>query len=261
MFIIGVVSLIVLVAVKMFASPGKKFVPVNNAIPITLAKIYKDERIEPQQDQFSYLIDGTYLWAKEISVGNTSLFLVVEKQQQEYDGRTFYSGTYRFYSSGAEPKLLKEVDLLMPPDNSSKVFDGYLSAKDITGDGIEEIFIKREISSSNLIRYEGLRAENGQLSNITIEGNKDLVFDEINYEGGYVYTTWHGGYEIGKIRYEWQGNNLVPVKSVGFFITPPSYNSENCEIRVSERGGMEKVVGVENCDKIQGNFDPYFINK
>lgn len=160
------------------------------------------------------------LYTKQIEIGNTKLNLEVKTATfTGEDGHDWLSGEYRFYSIEKKPRLLATVPSLIPPRfDPEDGEDPLLTTKDITGDGVPEIFVLVLQSGSNLRQWEILELKDGSLKNITIKGQKDnpkwVIADDIYYVDGYVILHWHGSDVRGAIRYTIDGNELVLEKSV-----------------------------------------------
>ncbi len=247
--LIGAVLLLVLVIGYVYLSSRDN--GGSDTIPAALISIYKGSEIQLQDDH--YKIDGKDLFARSIAVGDNAFFLVVENYKDQ-------GGIYRFYSADTNPVLLKEVGTFQVPENNKQVFEKNLQRKDITGDGIEEIIVKVQVSGGNLTSYQILTIGGNSLLNIKMEGAKNdwVDFDEIDYENGYVGITWHGTYERGKTIYSLSDNSLVLVKTVELY----SYGEEEGVCLVREKKGGEKDYRViqrkQSCNVWTDSLDPYF---
>jgi hypothetical protein len=223
----------------------------NEKKPVFLSQIFPTSKIQNTKDTSHYFVDSKEYYAREIVIGDITLNLVVENYQNE-------GSIYRFYSFGLNPKLLKEVESFIPPENSEQVLTKNLFTKEITGDTIPELFIKLESSANNVTSYEILRLENNSLINIklSMEKNNWVSFDEIEYRNGYVAMTWHASDATGEVRYELKDNVLVPIRNIGFFLIQGT--EDNCEIRENKVYDDFVVIGKEKCSVLGTNFDPYF---
>jgi len=228
----------------------------GESIPIPLTKIYKNSKIEAQEEQYFYKIDLKDFYAKEIEINSTILFLTVENYQDQ-------GGIYRFYSLDNDPKLLKEIVSYIRPENSDQALSKNIFTKDITGDNVPEILILIEQSASNVSEYEILTLHNSSLENIVIAGQKDnatwVNFDEISYKVGRVVRTWHGGYERGQTIYTLDGNTLREVRSVEFSLLNEDEGS--CTIKEKNADEVNFRIVTEhkkNCNVWTDSFEPYF---
>jgi len=249
--IIGLaLTLVIILGMTMIFSRRKE-----SNIPTFLSQIFPTSTIRSQVGSDHYLIGSTEYFAKTISIGSTTLSLVVENYQDE-------GSIYRFYSFGSVPILLKEISAYIPPQNSNQVFDQNFFKKDITGDGIGELFIKLDASASGLTAYEILRMEGDSLAVIKLDGRKsvEVDFDEISYKDGYIYTTHHdiptGAYSVWAIRYKLEKDILIPVEIVEF--SQIKGTQDDCEIAKSQGDAKFTVIGKAKCSVLGTNFDPYF---
>lgn len=215
-----------------------------------LSKIYGSSKIEDKGDY--YLVDSKKVYSKTIQGEDSKLLLIAESGE---DG-----GIYRFYTLEEPPKLLKEVEIFGQFRDSEEVFKRGFFEKDITGDSINELFIKVLISGNNLAWYEIFRWEEGALVNLKRAGEKsNLVdFDDINYENDHITMTWHAVDASGKTSYDLKDNLLVPVKNIGFFHI--NNTEDQCEVRENKVYDEFIVLEKEKCSILGTNFDPYFDN-
>jgi hypothetical protein len=244
-YFIGLIFILTAIVTTVLIFRGHEY---EETIPVFLGEVFKTSSINIGKEMGQYLINGKEYYAKEIFIGETRFFLIVENYQSE-------AGIYRFYSSSSTRELLKEIESLIPIRDSNQVFEKNLFLRDITNDGIEEIFIKKEVSSNNTSSYEILKWDDtNSFSNIKLEKQEDfrVDFDEIFYKDGHIYITWHGSYEKGRVQYKLDKNNLVEIKSTGIY---QLLNSENsCEIREKEAGYEEQIIDTKPCDLVWENF-------
>lgn len=227
--------------------------------PFYLLDIFPDANVKVL-GMDEYDLGGWVVYSKKVKVGNDTLYLVAHENKAN-DGITMY----RFYSSGKEPKMLKAVNSSTRfNEGADAVLNQKFWQKDITGDGIDELFIQlKTVDGGRITRYEILRYENGELVNIRMEGNpeNEVELDDANFEDGYVALTDISTYARGKTRYRLQDNELVEVGRVSFFADEDMNGA--CNARIETRGNMtsqtQRVVErVENCDIFTENFDPYW---
>lgn len=224
----------------------------NASVSTQLKKIYGNKLIIITNDSDHYKINSQDFYGKGITVGDLLLLIVVENYQGQ-------GGIYRYYTYDDKPKLLAEVDSFIKLDNSNQAFNENLFLKDITNDGVPEIFTKVQ-SGGQVVSYRILRLENGNLESIQLENQQDgkVDFDEVNYMNGYVYMAWHANDARGKTKYSLNTNNLVPVKNVGIFTVS---NSEDiCEVRVNKLYDEFTVIDKNKCDVVLNKLDEYLQN-
>lgn len=208
--------------------------------------------------------DSNDLYSKEIQIGNTTLNLVVRTIIfHSEDNGNWLSGEYQFYSIGKKPVLLAKVSSLIPPEYNKKTdVDPFFFTKDITNDGVPEIFVLVEQNASNLREYEILRLDNGQLVNIKLENQKDnwVDFDDVDYKDGYISLDWHGptsDYKVGRNYFKLEGNVLTFIRGVVFeFIDYTTKNKgETCDVGVKNAGELEFTIVENNVPCGNGVFD------
>ena len=212
-----------------------------------LSKIFSAETIIPQKEPYHYKINSLDYFAKVIRNNNEDLLVIVKNGTQ-------YSSEYAIYSNIKEPRELIKAEST-PIFNADEAFNKNFFQKDITGDGISEIFILFQSTSYGLNGYTVLRHTNNKLETITIGGDPLINFDEIEQKNGQVSMTSHSNGFKGKDFYELNGNNLVYKRSIGFFSVPTVY-SEEYEVRVSDAAG-KRVVDRKKGSIYTDNFAPY----
>ncbi len=154
---------------------------------------------------------------KEVVLGDTKFKVVIQTDIGLWDdGDTYLTNTYQFYSTGEESKLITELEsqLFHSRDDTYKPDEApYFSLKDITGDGVPEIFILWERNASNLSVYRILTLLDGSLMDMVISGGREEIdFDDISYQDGLVYASWHGSDgSTGTTTYRVSGRSLRPV--------------------------------------------------
>lgn len=252
-----IVFLLLLIFIVFLLVKGKNNTKdINEHIPDQLKNIYSASEIKFLGDSDHYIVDSKEFFAKELKIGDSKLFVTVENYQNQ-------GSIYRFYSSDLIPKLLKEIDSYVFPENSQQVFTRDFFIKDITGDGVEELFIKLQTTGSNLNSYEVFRLEKNNFINIKLNEKQDnwIEFDEISYKDGYIYSTLHdipiGGYSVWETRYRLDKNILIPIEIIEFSLIKGT--QDYCEIARSDDGGKNFIViGEEKCSFLGRNFDNYF---
>lgn len=203
------------------------------------------------------------LYTKDIMLGNTALKMNVKSvTYKSKDNGDWYSGEYRFYSADNEHDPITTVASLIPPEYEDGV-DPLFSLKDISGDGVPEVFIKTEASASGVRAYEILQLQNDTLLNIREEDTENdwVIFDEIEYRDGYVYATWHGRFERGMTQFKLHENILMRIKGVVF--VAEGADSEACNVRqVNVRQdqtiSFTEIEYKENCNIWTDDLYPYF---
>lgn len=220
-----------------------------------LSEIFPDATIQTLEGVNHYNINSSEYYTHELKVGQNKVFLVIENYENQ-------GSIYRFYSFDLHPKLLKEVNSLIPVEILMENFEKSFFVKDITGDGLEELFIAIQYPGSSPGSYVVLQWDEGSLVEIKITGTESGVveFDEITYESGYVYMTWHGTYEQGKIRYEFKNKSLVEIKNIGSYkiLKEGIHVDGECEIKETTPLGEEKILDKGKCEMFGTNFDQFF---
>lgn len=241
-------ALVVVIAMVILESVGTNDEVIDPAE--LLAEIYSSPNIEDRGDH--YLIDSKKeVYPKTILVGDSKLFVVAEKQE--------YGGRYRFYTTDTHPKLLKEAEIFGSFTDNEEIFTKNFFEKDITGDGVEELFIKMQVSGNNLASYEVFQWENRVLANLKLAREKSSLvsFDEINNENGHITMTWHAVDAVGKTWYELNGTELTAGYNVGFFNV--SLGSNRCEVRVNKVYDEFKTIDTKTCDSLGMDFNRYYL--
>ena len=135
--------------------------------------------------------------------------------------------------------------------------------KDITGDGEPEIFVQMEANGHGNRWYQILQWQNGSFINIREEGNENnwIDFDDIEYNNGFVFATWHGNYERGMTQYQLEGNILKRIRSIGFYAD--GYNATDCNIRQvnirpDQSVSFTELEYKENCNICTDDLYEYF---
>lgn len=216
-------------------------------------------------DDFNARIESTDyvdLYTKDITLGNTTLKMNVKSvTYKSKDNGDWYSGEYRFYSTDDEHPITT-VASLIPPEYEDGV-DPLFSLKDISGDGVPEVFIKTEASASGVRAYEILRLQNDTLVNIREEGTENdwVIFDEIEYKDGYTYATWHGRFERGMTQFKLQGNILMRVRIM--VLHSDGSDSGGCHVRQvnvrqDQSVSFTEIEYKENCNIWTDDLYPYF---
>lgn len=210
-------------------------------------------------------VEYTDLYSKEIEIGNTKLNLEVKTATfVGEDGHQWLSGEYRFYSTDRKPKLLATAASLIPPEYKDGV-DPFFFTKDITGDGLPELFVMRLSSASNLRLYEILTLKGDALVNITMringENDKEISFDDIaRKEDRYIAMTWHGpssAYEVGRNDYILlDDDSLMLIRSLSFVY---GEDGESCDVKQMNVGDKESktIAHEKKCGHTLDDFDKY----
>lgn len=235
-------------------------------VPEYLQKIYLNQKISYVGDKH-YKVGSTDIYVAQISVGNTELYQIFEKWIEIYEGREWENDKYRFFSTDENPKLLKDVGTITPPQDASQALNTDFFLQDITGDGIDELFIRVLNSASNLSEWEILKLEDSNLVNITIKGQKDnptwVTFDNAGNKGNLIWLDWHGSDQRGRSFYKLEGNELVLDIGVRIkFVTIDDY--DYCDVSSGKDYKDFTFIERIDCSKIRRdennsyNFDRYF---
>ena len=220
----------------------------TESIQKALSVIFSESKITPQEDLHHYKINSKDYFIKSIKSNYQDILVVAEN-------KTKYSSTYSFYSDLENPRKLIEVESL-PLSDASTTFNKNFFLKDITGDGIEEIFVVFESTGYGLSGYTVLRHIDNSLETMTIDNDTLVHFDEIEYKNSEVSMISHGSGFRGKAFYEINENNLIYKQSIGFFAVPNVYSDEY-EVRKSGNGGVFKVVDRKKGNIWTDSFEPY----
>lgn len=207
--------------------------------------------------------DYADLYAKELQLGDKKINLAVKSVTLHADNGDWPYAEYQFSTTGSKPQLLAKVDTLTPPQYENGV-DSLFSLKDITGDGVPELFILLQQSGSNLRDYEILTLNGDTLVNITTKANgensKQIDFDDIALKGRYIAMTWHGptsGYEVGRNDYLLSSDHsLSLVRSLVFDY---GEDGESCDVKRKDAGDSEFriIAHVEKCGNTLDDFDAF----
>lgn len=247
--IIGITIFLIVIVLGLISLPNIR----SDSIPAPLTEIYKDKKIEVGSGENNYTVGSNNLYAKDIEINNTKLFLVVEKHQDQ-------GSIYRFYPLSDQPKLLKEIISFISPENSNQVFNENLFKKDITNDELPEIFIKVEQNAQGLHLYEILQWNGTSLVSIKKKGedNSWIDFDDINYKNGYVVMTWHGINERGQTAYLLEGSTLRAIKSVVFSFSNEEEGSCTIKEKIENEIEYKTIEHKKDCDIWTEDLDRYF---
>ncbi|HEV7702000.1 MAG TPA: hypothetical protein VGO63_00950 [Candidatus Paceibacterota bacterium] len=249
----NIISILVLLIVIAFVVIFSSFSKEKKEKPSFLSEIFPNSTIQEKDDNH-YLINATEYYATEIRIGANILYLVVENYKNEAE-------IYRFYSLSPKIKLLKEVGVSISPEDGIQVKYNF-SKKDITNDGLEELFVKLQTTGSNNSSFEILRMEGNSLENIKLEGYPDnsVEFDTIEYKASRIYLTNHGSDSNTKTQYKLEGNTLVPIKSVRFGWNSDTENENDCQVaEINPTGGIVKILeNKKNCSIWTDSFNEYF---
>lgn len=227
----------------------------NTGVPIitpnipeeALSKVFPAGTIISQEEPYHYKINSLDYFAKIIRNNNEDLLVIVKNETQ-------YSSKYTIYNNIEEPHELIRAEST-PISNADEAFNKNFFQKDITGDGIGEIFILFQSTGYGLNGYTVLHHTNNKLETITIGGDPLINFDEIEQKNGQVSLASHSNGFKGKDFYELNGNNLIYKRSIGFFSVPTVYSDEY-EVRIGDVFG-EKVVDRKKGNIFTDSFAPY----
>lgn len=190
--------------------------------PDYMQKIYPDQQVRDAGDKH-FKVGSMDVFVTRISIGDTVLHQIYEKDDEKY----------RFFTTEEEPRLLKEVEVITPLQNADEALNKNFFLRDITNDGIEELFVRVLNSGSNLSEWEILKLEDGALVNIAIKGQKDnpnwVEFDKIETRGSRIWLSWHGSDMKGWNSYELEGNELVFQRTVRLTF---KNGSDMCDVSV-----------------------------
>jgi hypothetical protein len=229
----------------------------DNSLTVTPHEEVLD--VKEKQDE----ITSKETYKAQIKIGGIVLDQIFEKWTDEDD---WEYGKYRFFTTDEEPKLLKEVPIFTPPIDADEALNTNFFLRDITGDDIEELFMRILRSGSNLSEWEILKLEGGSLVNITVKGRKDnptwVTFDDIGNRGDYVWLDWHGSDMRGRTLYRLEANELVEVSSVRIRF---ANGGDECSVSVKNENDTDFIfvegVMCENIRREDGtlNFGKYFL--
>ena len=206
-----------------------------------------------------------YSYEKNLNIGSTTLkvsavAILVEKDVPQVGN--LYVREYQFYTANAKPKFLEKIGSVFYLDTrQAREPDTLLFTKDITGDGVDEIFVQVETSANGAWEYEILRLESGGLVHLkdANAGNDWVGFTRINYKDGYVYRDWADAYETGRSRYILKDDLFVRDKSVGF---EWDYHTNICKLIIQGPGDSSSTREFDKCSgsdfEKNFNLDDYF---
>lgn len=232
--------------------------------PDYLQKIYSNQNISDAGDKH-YKIGSKDLYTARISIGGTVLYQIFEKWVElDDEGKEWTNGKYRYFTTEEEPKLLKEVGVFTPPQDANEALNTNFLLQDITGDDVEELFMRVLSSGSNLSEWEILKLDGDTLVNITIQGQKEnptwVTFDKVGNRGGYVWLEWHSSDMRGRNLYKLDGNELILERTVRIKFVD---GADDCDVSVKD-GDDTDFTFVERtaCENIPRdgslNFDRYY---
>ncbi len=215
----------------------------NDPVKVALSKIHANQQV--QKEATHYRVNSTDVFAKEIS---SNLLVTVENYKE---GGSLYS----FYSNLNNPVKLITVESFLAPKTQQEAFEALFFEKDITGDGVKECFIKLQTTGNSLSGYAALRLVKNSLVRIRGESSSIIEFDEINYENGKITTLVHDVDFRGKAFYRLEGDKLILIKTIGFFLVP---NIEGIyEVRERTAGNDYKVIERKKGNIWTDDFDQY----
>ncbi len=228
-----------------------------NAVPAYLQAIYPNSDIRVLETDKKFSVDSREVYSKPVTVGDAILYMVVEVMPEQ-------ESRYKFYSADPIPQLLKEVSITTPFDydvDSDILLERTFWQKDITGDGIDELFIKFQSPSGMSPQYKVLRYGEGMLSDIQVGGLEFVTMDDADYEDGYIALTDHGTYVRGKTRYLLEEDTLKEVGRVSFFWSEEM--GDACDVRIETQGNRDAITQrtveqIEDCNIWTEDFDPYW---
>ncbi len=205
---------------------------------------------------------------RQIVLDDTILNLIIQENINYWnDGTPFTTNTYKFYTTDTEAKLIKEIESQVF-NNTENDAEPYFFTKDISGDGVPEIFILMERSASNLMAYSILQWKDNELISIREENTENdwVIFDDIEYHdrSNSVYATWHGNFERGVTQFKLQGNTLIREKAIGLYAE--GYNSEGCNVqqvnvRPDQTVSFTHIEYKEKCNIWEENIHVYFVTE
>jgi hypothetical protein len=89
--------------------------------PDYLHKIYPDQEIRDTGDK-QYRVGSDDIYVARISIGDTVLYQIFEKSNDKY----------RFFTTDEKPRLLKEVEVITPPQNADEALNKNFFLRDVT---------------------------------------------------------------------------------------------------------------------------------
>ncbi len=205
---------IVLVGVILFLNTLKEN---NNTSQNFLDRIFPGSKVKIQKNPYHYKIDLKDYFIKKISIG-TQDFLII------FGNETSYSSIYSIYTNSGNPVKLVQIESI-PASSAKEALEDNFFEKDITGDGVEELFLKIFTTGKGQNAYNILRLVNNKLETMTTkewstENKTDIIlFDAIEYRNGSVVIIEHDLDVRSMLRYEVDGNLLVPSSSITFKLT------------------------------------------
>jgi hypothetical protein len=210
-------------------------------IPEYIKKIFPTSTIK-NIDNIQFEINSKTYYIQNIDIASTTFY--VAAYDVYYSGENIKEGTvYRFYSTGSQPELIKEIASLVPSEDAIEAFGKITAIADITGDGVPEISVLVLTPGAAPDQYEVLNTMD-KLKNIVIQGRKDnpswVEYNDIFVDNGRVYLGWHGTYERGWTEYLVRKNILIFSKSVG--CSWKDYSATQGDITVEKPQKIFKII-------------------
>ncbi|MEK7552802.1 MAG: DUF1176 domain-containing protein [Patescibacteria group bacterium] len=177
--ILGTVLVVVVVVI------GYREAILKYSAPPILRAIYPYFRIKTLPGNYHYSFGNHEsfeydFYAKEIKIGNTPFFLVVENKPKE-------RSIYQFFSIGLHPEPVIVIKSAQKVQNSTEAFETNIFQKDISGDGVSEALIRTK-NEKGFSSYQILREVGGLLVPIKFINNEDnwSDIDFVEYKEGII---------------------------------------------------------------------------
>lgn len=220
-------------------------------VPDFLRVIYPNIVIGILPGSNHYSFGDTEFYAKEIDVGGRKVYVVVQPDTGSWV-------RYQFFSEDGEE--MSTVLSMTQPKNAEEAFEKYLSEADITGSGSKELVVQTDQFDDESSTYDILVWVEGRLEPIAYSGERGsgVQFDEIGYENGYIWTTWHDPGRTG-IRWDILSANSLKMRK-WFYTEPVNETLNSCYIRElnPNGGGWEILATEENCESFGTRFEKYW---
>lgn len=242
--IIGGVLLLVIVGIG-------TAIALTPSVPPFLRVIYPYFSIEALPEPHHYTFGENDFYAKELLTGGKKVYVVVQRDTGNWV-------SYQFFSEDGEE--MESVLSLMWPNDHRDAFEKYIGEKDITGDGRAELFVQENEIEGQSKQYTILTWVDDKLIALSYPGERGptVEFDDIGYENGYVWMTWH---DPGRTGIHWDaisGNSLVMRKWM--HSEPISEGSKACYIRELNPSsvGWQILATEENCESAGTRYEKYW---
>ncbi|MEK7138015.1 MAG: hypothetical protein AAB787_00760 [Patescibacteria group bacterium] len=217
----------------------------NTTLIEALSRIFPGSKVIPQGSSHHFKVNSKDYFAKIFKNNNRDIVVTVENNN--------HSSVYSFYGGLVNPEKLIDVNSI--PVSSEGDFDKGFFQKDITGDGIDEIFVTFESTSKSLNGYTILHWAGDKLVNL-LGDNAILHFDEISYKDGLVAITEHDLDVRSLLIYQLDGSSLIPVRAITFKLTDRTKGDEY-EVIKTIKDGSSQIIDRKKGNIWTDSFDPY----